>query len=138
MQWFHVLNGDGTPHLSRLRIIQTPLGGVYLHAIHSKDDDRDPHDHPWTFWSMVLSGIYIDRVWDDPRDLKDSYTRVHRKRKIHRTRRSQAHQIVGLRGNVRTLVLVGPKGKSWRFWTPEGPVDWKDYDKRGEQSEPVR
>src|SRR5690242_9326280 len=54
---------NGQPHLDRLRIFQTPLLAVYIHRIHTPDQDRDPHDHPWTFWSFILSGAYTERVW---------------------------------------------------------------------------
>lgn len=138
LEGFQVKNADGNPQLDRLRIIQTPLGGIYLHRIHAIDDGRDPHDHPWNFISIVLAGNYIDQVWPDPRNLDVYGNRTHYRWKPTITKRSMAHKIVLVAGTVWTLVFVGPKGKSWRFWTPEGPVDWKDYDKLGEQSEPVQ
>lgn len=38
-------------------------GGVFLHVIHRSDDDRDGHDHPWDFTSVILSGGYWDEQW---------------------------------------------------------------------------
>ena len=38
-------------------------GGIFLHVIHRQDDDRDPHDHPWDFTSVILKGGYWDEQW---------------------------------------------------------------------------
>jgi hypothetical protein len=38
-------------------------GGIFLHVIHRNDDDRDPHDHPWDFTSVILKGGYVDEQW---------------------------------------------------------------------------
>src|ERR1700728_4812444 len=56
---------DGDPYLDRLRLVQTPWFGVYLHHIHRADRERDPHDHPWWFASLVLAGSYEEDVWPD-------------------------------------------------------------------------
>lgn len=48
--------GDPDPYLDRLRLVQTPLFGLYLHHIHRPDREPDPHDHPWWFASLVLTG----------------------------------------------------------------------------------
>jgi hypothetical protein len=53
-------------YLVRLRIVQTPWFGIYLHDIHEDDGDRDPHNHPWSFLSFVLRGYYTERVYPDP------------------------------------------------------------------------
>ena len=59
------IGAEGDPYLDRLRIIQTPWFGVYLHHIHRPDSDPDPHDHPWAFASLVLTGSYRELVWPD-------------------------------------------------------------------------
>ena len=135
---------NGRPYLDRLRVIQTPLFGVYLHRIHTPDGDRDPHDHPWWFASLVLSGSYDEMVWDHPEDRtrpawrdQISWARTrHRGRWSLRTiRRSQAHRITDVHGTLWTLVLTGPRRASWGFWTDRGFVDWRDYLKAGEIAE---
>jgi hypothetical protein len=45
------------PYLIRWAI-NTPFGGVKLHHILRSDEDRDCHDHPWSFLSIVLRGGY--------------------------------------------------------------------------------
>lgn len=114
-------------YLKRLRIVQTPLFGVYLHWIYLPDRDRHPHDHPWTFTSIVLRGGYTEELSapesPDPR-VKLS---VHRRWSGHVMRMWQAHRIRELWPNTMTLVFVGARKRIWGFWTPEGFVPWNEY-----------
>lgn len=54
-----IRNDDGVPYMVR-RAINTRFGGVKLHHILRSDDDRDLHDHPWSFLSIVLKGGYFE------------------------------------------------------------------------------
>jgi hypothetical protein len=141
MEGFQVAQG-GRPYLDRLRLVQTPWAGVYLHRIHVPDPDRDPHNHPWWFASVVLSGGYDELVWDHPEDIgqpaaRDTIRwarrRVRNRWSLRTIRRSQAHRITGVHGQLWTLVLTGPRRSSWGFWTGEGYVDWRDYVKDGNE-----
>jgi hypothetical protein len=38
-------------------------GRLCLHKICRSDDDRDPHTHPWGFWTLIVKGGYIDEQW---------------------------------------------------------------------------
>lgn len=131
---------DGRPYLDRLRVLQTPLFGVYLHRIHIPDRDRDPHNHPWWFASLVVSGGYEETVWDHPEDCACPWTAQthirHRGRwSLGTIRRSQAHRITTVHGALWTLVLTGPRRSSWGFWTEHGFTDWRDYVKAGNMAE---
>lgn len=130
MEGFQAAKGD-RPYLDRLRLIQTPMFGLYLHRIHTPDTDRDPHDHPWWFASLVLSGGYTERVWDTP-ELRDRPPFAPRRRvrgrfSLRCLGRRRAHKITEVRGLLWTLVLTGPRRSSWGFWTAGGYVDWRDY-----------
>ncbi len=61
-----IIGTQDNPMLERWRLLSTPWGGVYVHFIYREDLDRDPHDHPWTFWSMVLRGGYTEEVYTRP------------------------------------------------------------------------
>jgi hypothetical protein len=127
---------DGRPYLDRLRIVQTPWFSVLLHRIHEPDLDRHPHDHPWPFASLILSGSYEERVWDNPADLRSSRIRMHPRFSLKRMKLSQAHRITSLGPQpLWTLVLAGRRRKSWRFWTADGPVDWRNYPGAGERAD---
>jgi hypothetical protein len=59
-----IRNDDGVPYMIR-RAINTRFGGVKLHHILRSDDDRDLHDHPWSFLSIVLKGGYWEHTPTD-------------------------------------------------------------------------
>jgi hypothetical protein len=59
-----IRNDDGDVYMVR-RAFNTPLGGVKLHHILRSDDDRDLHDHPWSFLSIVLKGGYWEHTPTD-------------------------------------------------------------------------
>jgi hypothetical protein len=122
----HTITHDGRTYLNRLRVIQTPLVSVYLHKIHRPDAFHYAHDHPWWFASLVLSGGYSERVWNDPRR-PESFMRTRRRWSLRTIRRSQGHQITDVHGDLWTLVITGPKRDTWRFY-PEGvPVQWRQH-----------
>lgn len=123
------VGADGDPYLDRLRIIQTPLFGLYLHHIHRADREMDPHDHPWWFASLVLAGWYEELVWPDKQD-RNARTAVMRLRgrwSLRSISRRGAHIITDVRGPLWTLVVTGPKRGEWGFWTRDGFVPWRTY-----------
>lgn len=123
---------DNDPYLDRLRIIQTPLFGVYLHHIHREDRDRDPHDHPWWFASLILEGAYTERVFPD-KGSTVCYT-VHRHRfSWHRMGRGSAHMIMKLNAPLWTLVITGPRRGNWGFYPGGRFVPWREYIIREEK-----
>ncbi len=50
-------------YLFRSKWFGMNFGDVYLHHIVRSDDDPDPHDHPWGFTGLILSGGYMDQSW---------------------------------------------------------------------------
>lgn len=64
-KFFKVLRIPNQAHtgtyLWRLRIIDTPQLGLYLHKFH-EPDTQDIHNHPFDFWSFVLSGGYTEEI----------------------------------------------------------------------------
>ena len=138
MQGFQVAK-NGFPYLDRLRIVQTPAFSVLLHRIHQPDVDRDPHDHPWPFASLILSGSYRESVWDvregSPRAAVPDHVRERPRWSLRTVGLGQAHMITRVDGVLWTLVLTGRRRESWRFWTPAGPVDWREYLAAGESTD---
>jgi len=131
MQGYQITQNQ-RPYLDRLRLVGTPWFGVMLHRIHTPDQDHDPHDHPWWFASLVLSGRYWERVWDNPANRSVSYVRNRSRFSLRTVQLSQAHRITDVEGVLWTLVVTGPRHESWRFWTEDGPVDWHDYPNAGD------
>lgn len=118
----------GDPYLDRLRIIQTPWFGIYLHRIHRPDHDPDPHDHPWSFVSLRLSGHYIEEIRPDKQDPSGNLVRTRFRGTISYMPRQSAHRIIDVHGVLWTLVFVGPRRGDWGFW-PDGKfVHWLEYN----------
>jgi hypothetical protein len=46
--------------MMRRWILVTPLGSLRLHNFLRGDNDRQPHDHPWWFVTLILQGGYTD------------------------------------------------------------------------------
>ena len=122
----------GLLYLVRLRIIATPWFGIYVHDIHEDDGDRDCHNHPWSFISIVLRGSYTERVYDQPASHPCSYRQqVHGRFSVHRMGRTSAHRIVKASPGLKTLILVGPRRGTWGFFEHDGTfVDWETYEKK--------
>ena len=120
---------EGDPYLDRLRLVQTPLFAVFLHHIHKEDGDRDCHDHPWWFASLVLTGGYREIVCPDKTNPSDFGVRVRRPFSGATLRRRASHTITHITGPLWTLVITGPSHgtSSWGFW-PDGKfVPWRAY-----------
>jgi hypothetical protein len=128
MRWFEVPDARNPErvYLRRLRLIQTPWFGLYLHWIYAPDRDRDPHDHPWWFASWVLRGGYVEDVWTTRLRWRQH---VRGRFSVHHMLTHHAHAIKSIEPGTITAVLVGPRCREWGFWTPEGWVHWRRYDR---------
>lgn len=121
------IGADGDPYLDRLRIVQTPLFGIYLHHIHRPDREPDPHDHPWWFASLVLTGEYAEFVLPDKRCHRRTITRRRRRWSLRCLSRRSAHKVYHVSGPLWTLVVTGPKRGDWGFWNGPRFIPWRDY-----------
>jgi hypothetical protein len=121
----------GTHYLFRLRIIQTPWFGIYLHDIFEPDADRHPHNHPWSFVSIVLRGSYVEMFHPAPWVHPDCNKRlqVWKRFSMHRMGADSAHRIIEAGPRLKTLILTGPRKKNWGFFTENGFEFWQDYEK---------
>jgi hypothetical protein len=124
MQSFQITKG-GKLYLERLRILQTPLFSIYIHRIHIPDLDEFPHDHPWWFASLVLSGGYTENIYFAQDNLANTRVRIRGRWSLRSMPRHRAHRITAIKETLWTLVLTGKHHQSWSFWTPAGPLDWK-------------
>lgn len=122
---------DGEPYLFRRRLIQTPWFGVYLHDIYREDRDYDPHDHPWSFVSIILRGSYTERLHVMPHVDLDAWYEITWKRwSWHTMDRATAHRIIEADPKLKTLVIVGRRrSRDWGFYTKPwgGWVHWQEY-----------
>lgn len=105
--------GDTSPYITRLRIVDTPWFGVFVHTMHRPDAQPMLHDHPWPFVSFVLRGGYTERILDPvTRQVRERHIR-----RFNRKRMIDAHYIVALdQRPTRTLMFVGRTRRKWGYW----------------------
>jgi hypothetical protein len=114
-------------------ILRTPWGSLRVHHILRSDDDRHLHDHPFDFTSLLLTGGYTEET-----PIADSVAISAEARKtlrwrifygrfsIVRRQAEQLHRLI-LSKPVWTLVVAGPKRRSWGFETPKGWIHHLRY-----------
>jgi hypothetical protein len=121
------VGADGDPYLDRLRLFETPWLSVYLHHIHRADAERDPHDHPWPFASLVLCGSYTERVRPDKARPGADILRTRPRGSLRAIGRNSAHFITRVNGPLWTLVVTGRDHGTWGFYPDGKYVNWRDY-----------
>jgi hypothetical protein len=115
-------NADSTL-LTRYFLIRTKrCGNLYLHIFHRSDEDRELHDHPWTFISLMLWNGYYE-VTPKGRSLKLPGAILYRPA-------TWRHR-VELRNDKPSvsLVWVSQKSRTWGFFTDRGWIPFYDFFK---------
>lgn len=103
-------------YLWRLRILQTPLFGIYLHKLCTPDPRDTLHNHPWPFFSIVLKGGYVEFV---PGEFY-AKSRYVKRFNVKRFKNSY-HWIAELdRSPTWTLVFVGRRRRVWGYLDRDG------------------
>lgn len=130
----HLLHADGTVYMERFSLFETPWLSARIHHIASPDWDRDMHDHPWTFLSVVVSGGYTEErptrfhkpIWlgDNTESRNSSRRSVGSIALRHATDR---HVISSVDPETWTVFVYGPLRQWWGFYTRAGKVYWRDY-----------
>lgn len=118
MELFQIPNLDPPyeDYLWRLRIIQTPWFGIYLHKICTPDSRPVLHDHPWAFTSIVLKGGYLEFI-PGPFYAKSNYVKRLNVKRFN----NSFHWIAELdRTPTWTLVFVGRRRRTWGYLEQDG------------------
>lgn len=133
---------DGQVFLDRWGIEHDRIGGVFLHKMSAPDPGKDLHDHPWSWVSIVLWGGYTEERaptreapvmaeiaarWPDT---SGPGAEGHRSwLSVRSLRLDECHRITALdRRTCWTLLVHGPRQRSWGFYLPTGWVDERTYD----------
>lgn len=118
-------------YLRRLYVLRTPWFGVMLHWIKREDWDRDAqHNHPWTFYRLILRGGYTETLsWAySDTEISTPIEVSHRAASFGKFPDQAYHRIVSVKPHTVTLVLNGPKTRNWGFFVPgTGFVPWAQY-----------
>lgn len=121
MEKFIVPNYDTPkiPYLTRWRIIQTPVFGIYLHKIGTPDPRDTLHNHPWAFTAIILRGGYLEAVPGSgtPYPVRWKPVRWINIKRFH----NSFHWIMSLdRTPTWTLMFVGRRRRVWGYLDREG------------------
>lgn len=112
------------PYLTRYYMLghRTSRWALMLHQFHYSDMDRDLHDHPWAFWSLILMGGYWEVTPKGYRWYKPLSFLRRPAKWIHRVALGYKHEPVW------TLVLRFSYERKWGFHTKDGWVAFDKYD----------
>lgn len=106
-------------YLERWQIGFLNWGSVKLHRIWRKDFGRALHDHPWNFTSLILTGGYQETLLRPGAHGNRIVTKwSHPFQLVRRTLRDR-HRINLIRNPCWTLVVCGPRRRTWGFWTDD-------------------
>lgn len=110
-------------------LVRTPWGTLRLHRILRADDDRDLHDHPFDFTSLILRGGYTEvRVaGTDPDGDPEHVARTFRRGDVVRRRAEDLHAIRTVFPGTLTLVVSGTHRRKWGYQTTQGWTYWREY-----------
>ncbi len=156
-------SGEKDPYMTRIW-----FGRLRLHIFHRGDNDPDPHDHPWDFYTFPLTG-YVEEVTERSNRERFSetvdeepftYRQVVPAFRISFRPAEHTHRVLGpwdgrrsifepkprlttyKEGKVVTLVWKGPDRRDWGFWkTRLGKtcwVFWKEYIAGGGKEGPCQ
>lgn len=144
-------------YMTRFTFFEIGGWSLKLHRFHRGDEDRDLHDHPWSFWSLILRGgywevtqtpcpftvntkmrglhvfernVYGEQCWYCSKPKSDVTRKWYPRWSFLRRPAPWSHRVdlePGTEGKVWTLVLTAPKSREWGFSTLCGWVPWFKY-----------
>lgn len=136
-----------TVYLVRYIVLKSKWCCIYIHRFMRSDAD-DPHDHPWNFFTYVISGGYTEkyyktdvamRLLKDGRSLWAATSNIRKPGSLAYRKATDIHQVVLDRSYDMdeieqapfTLCVMGPRLRHWGFWPLEKKgtqwVDWRQY-----------
>lgn len=124
-----IYHSDGRLYLERYDVVATPATTIRLHHWHASDDQRAPHDHPWSNFTTVLAGRLVEHTADGITDLAPGALVVRRA--------DQPHRIELVTADAWTLFVTGPIVRRWGFHTDQGWVHWTDWPHAGHYEDHV-
>ncbi len=131
---------NGIVHFRRWSIMSTKWFNIYIHCIYKPDEDKNLHDHPWDFCSIILKGTYTEQisVINDEDILLKIPSKYLPTKKINRHpfsivyRKSHVpHKILHILNSkpVWTLVITNTKNREWGYIGDNGWINHLEYRK---------
>jgi hypothetical protein len=146
---FYIKGGPAgtTVYLVRYIAFKSKWCSLYIHRFMRSDAD-DPHDHPWNFFTYVISVGYTEIFYDRMKPvIKDGefismWTKSINKRlpgslarrnatDIHQVLLDRSYELDEIEQAPFTLCLIGPRFREWGFWSLADAgrtfTDWRKY-----------
>jgi hypothetical protein len=141
----YVIYGDSDrPYLMRYLVVKNPYVNVFIHKF-LRSDDPFPHDHPWNFWSYVVSGGYTEQrfdrakakhnhaeytqYWTQSSEIRLPGSLAYRKFKdIHLVDLDRTYGLDELDLAPTTICVTGRRLQEWGFWLDDRTyLDWREF-----------
>lgn len=119
-----ITHRDGSPYLIRWHLVHSRWGRIYLHKFLASDEGC-PHDHPWSFVSIMLRGSYLEMQYNGENG-QLSGAKLYRAPFILRRRANWLHKVI-INKPCWTLVITSTWKRKWGFFTKRGWVKHNDY-----------
>lgn len=128
-----VIGDPEAPYLFRWWLIpRNPFCNIYLHQTVSSDPDREMHCHPWWNVSIILRGLYVERMpaRQEQKPRMDERRHIDRLRApgdvVFRSGRHR-HRLIVDGAPCWSLFITGPRYRTWGFWCRKGFVPWRRF-----------
>jgi len=116
------------------RLIQMTRWTVRIHEILRSDNDRSPHDHPWSYITVILRGGYWEErpTWVDGLYI-GMESQWHGPGSVLRRKATDIHKLT-MPGPTLTLFICKKHSQAWGFFPmlDKQKVYWKEYRSSGE------
>lgn len=133
---------SGHPYLVRSIVFQSKLVSLYIHRFLISDLET-LHDHPWPFFTYVVSGSYKETmlipkytIHKETTIFKDKPKVTYRKEKslafrwpkdVHRVEVDKTRTLLEINEAPLTVCLIGPRIREWGFWVGSSIKRWVDH-----------
>ena len=147
---YYITGGENreapTVYLVRYLVFKSKLFSFYIHRFMRSDSDV-PHDHPWNFFTYVISGGYKEVFYDrkayqtneNQTEFTSLWTRklntrlpgslaYRRATDIHQVVVDREYEMSEIQEAPYTICLIGPRFRQWGFWKDSATfTDWRQY-----------
>lgn len=107
IHWGQKLGNPECPYMRRW-VLDFGQFSIRLHHWLASDDQRNFHDHPWWFVTLILWGGYVDQSPEGDDPLKQGSIRF---------RKAEFQHTVNVnKGGCWSVLLTGPTTRRWGFW----------------------
>jgi hypothetical protein len=104
-----------------------PWFKLLVHYFPPNVSDRDPHDHPRPFFTLILRGFYFNTEWEDYGGIVAPTIEMLRTGEVRYRPAKHTHIVETGDAGAWTLVLMGPEVRPWGFLRDGKWWPWKPY-----------